>query len=287
MSRANRQWVGAMGGLVIGLALIGIMPLRGYADATASLPASGTLFTPAPLGTLPPMVTDRPGQTNGPYTVAPGHLQIETGVVNYTYDHGTSLHRFDLFSQTEFRVGLVPNAEFDVVINPYSWQRQGDVRSSGVGDTTLQGKWTIWSDAAATTAFGAIPFVTLPTSQHGLGVGGTEGGVSFPFAAALPAGFGLGVMPGIAATRNSSGDGYHTQITASFALQHQIVGNLSAFGEFASSIDASHSRDWVGTIDFGLVYLLTDNLQIDMGMNVGVTHAAPDLNPFLGLSVRF
>ena len=26
------------------------------------------------------MVTDRPGVTNGPYTVAPGHLQVETGV---------------------------------------------------------------------------------------------------------------------------------------------------------------------------------------------------------------
>ena len=287
MRTFQRQRLGAIGGVAVALAMIGAMPSRAYADTARDLPVPATLFTPAPLGTLSPMVTDRPGQTNGPYTVAPGHLQIETGMVNYTYDHGTSLHRFDLFSQTEFRVGIVPNAEFDVAINPYSWQRQGDVRSSGVGDTTLQGKWTIWSDAAATTAFGAIPFVTLPTSQHGLGVSGTEGGVSFPFAAALPAGFGLGVMPGIAAARNNSGNGYHTQITASVSLQHQIVGNLSAFGEFASSIDASHSHDWVGTIDFGLVYLLTDNFQIDLGMNVGVTHAAPDLNPFLGLSVRF
>jgi hypothetical protein len=43
----------------------------------------------------------------------------------------------------------------------------------------------------------------------------------------------------------------------------------------------------VGTVDFGLVYLITPNLQLDLGMNVGITKAAPDLNPFLGLSARF
>jgi hypothetical protein len=45
--------------------------------------------------------------------------------------------------------------------------------------------------------------------------------------------------------------------------------------------------EWVGSINFGLAYLITDDLQLDVGMNVGVTRAAPDVNPFLGLSMRF
>jgi hypothetical protein len=258
------------------------------AQYLASLPAgnSYTIFNPQPRADLGPMVTDRPGQTNGPFAVAPGHLQIETGVVNYTYDHGTSLHRLDLFSQTEFRVGLVPDGEFDLVINPYSWQAQAGQLTSGFGDTTLQGKWCLWGSAASPTAFGLIPFVTLPTGRQALGAGGTEGGVAFPFVATLPAGFGLGIMPGIAAIRYPGG-GYYTQVTASISLEHDIVENVSVFGEFAAALDAAHPGEWVGSVDFGLAYLITNDLQLDVGLNVGVTRAAPDVNPFLGLSIRF
>lgn len=244
------------------------------------------LFHPVPTDKLGPMVTDRPGQTNGPFTVAPGHLQIETGVINYTYDHRSDFQRLDVFSQTEFRVGLAPNWEISFVVNPFSWQRQQGVSSSGIGDTTVQGKWTAWSDASGNTALGVIPFISLPTAQNGLGAGGTEGGVFFPFATPLPAGFSLGVMPGAFGARNPNG-GYHTQVQASASLSRTLVGNLSAFGEFAASIDPMHASDWIGTIDFGLIYLITPNLQLDVGMNVGVTRAANDINPFLGLSVRF
>jgi hypothetical protein len=252
-----------------------------------SLPAENyDLFHPIARSSLSPMVTDRPGQTNGPFTVAPGHLQIETGVISYTYDHGSKLNRADFFSQSEFRVGLVPDGEIDLVLNPFSWQRQAGVSESGFGDTTLQGKWTVWTDASGNSGLGLIPFVTFSTAQHGLGNGGIQGGVFFPFVTSLPADFSLGFMPGAFAARNAIG-GYHTQIVASVSISHLIVGSLSAFGEFASSIDPHHASEWVGTVDFGLIYLVTPDLQLDAGMNVGVTHAAPDVNPFLGLSVRF
>jgi hypothetical protein len=252
-----------------------------------SLPATNyDLFHPMPRSALSPMVTDRPGQTNGPFTVAPGHLQIETGVISYTYDHGSKLNRADFFSQSEFRFGLVPDGEIDLVLNPFTWQRQAGVSTSGFGDTTLQGKWNVWTDASGNSGLGLIPFVTFSTAQRGLGNGGIQGGVFFPFEIPLPADFSLGFMPGAFAARNAMG-GYHTQIVASVSISHLIVGSLSAFGEFASSIDPHRASDWVGTVDFGLIYLITPDLQLDAGMNVGVTHAAPDVNPFLGLSVRF
>jgi hypothetical protein len=231
------------------------------------------------------MVTDRPGVTNGPYTVDPGHLQVETGVLNFTYDHATRLSRVDVLGGTELRLGLVDKFEFDVTLNPFSWQRQDGQVTTGFGDTTLQGKWTIWSDASG-AAVGVIPFVTFNTAQHSLGSGGTEGGMFFPVALSLPADIGLGMMPGIFAAPNGS-HGVDPQVLGSINLSHPVIGALSAFGEFAGTIDVKHPSDWVGTIDFGLVYLITPNLQLDLGMNVGITKAAPDLNPFLGLSARF
>jgi hypothetical protein len=40
-------------------------------------------------------------------------------------------------------------------------------------------------------------------------------------------------------------------------------------------------------VDVGLLLGLTDHLQLDAGVNVGVTDAADDVNPFVGLAWRF
>jgi hypothetical protein len=43
----------------------------------------------------------------------------------------------------------------------------------------------------------------------------------------------------------------------------------------------------IGTVDAGFTYALTEDIQLDAGVNIGVTRAADDWNPFLGLSWRF
>ena len=40
------------------------------------------------------------------------------------------------------------------------------------------------------------------------------------------------------------------------------------------------------TIDAGVTYLVTENIQLDAGCNFGVTPAADAVNPFIGLSIR-
>lgn len=51
-------------------------------------------------------------------------------------------------------------------------------------------------------------------------------------------------------------------------------------------MNTERAAAWEGTFDFGLTYLVHDNLQLDTGVNVGVTRAAADWNPFVGLSWR-
>ena len=41
------------------------------------------------------------------------------------------------------------------------------------------------------------------------------------------------------------------------------------------------------TFDFGFTYAITRDIQLDAGMNIGLTDAADDLNPFIGLSMRY
>jgi long-subunit fatty acid transport protein len=37
----------------------------------------------------------------------------------------------------------------------------------------------------------------------------------------------------------------------------------------------------------GITYAVTKNLQLDAGVNVGLTSAADQINPFVGFSARF
>ena len=55
--------------------------------------------------------------------------------------------------------------------------------------------------------------------------------------------------------------------------------------EFFSNVSTERDAEGVGI--FGFTYGIGPNIQLNAGMNVGVTRSADDLNPFVGLSVRF
>lgn len=43
----------------------------------------------------------------------------------------------------------------------------------------------------------------------------------------------------------------------------------------------------IGTFDFGVTYKVRPNIQLDAGVNIGLTRSADDVNPFVGLTVRY
>jgi len=57
--------------------------------------------------------------------------------------------------------------------------------------------------------------------------------------------------------------------------------------EFWSLVIDERDSEWMGTVDFGFTYALTENIRLDGGVNIGVTDSADDVNPFLGASFRF
>ena len=92
---------------------------------------------------------------------------------------------------------------------------------------------------------------------------------------------------GIVANDDDDDDGHHAEIVNSIVLSHPITGSLTGYVEFFSAVPTRHSADWEGTLDFGSTWTIGENFQFDAGLNVGVTHAADDLQPFLGASYRF
>jgi hypothetical protein len=252
-----------------------------------------TLFNPTPEKYMRDLNPDRPNATESPYTVDAGHYQLEMDFANFTYDKtgGTTTRAWDV-GDFNLRAGLLNNVDFQLIYGNYLNVHTSDssghtTRQSGLGDLTTRLKINLWGDDGGTTAFGLMPYVKFPTSTDGLGNSAVEGGMIFPLAVSLPYDFDLSLETAVSYMKNANDGGNHEEFIASGSLDHPIIGKLSGYVEFFSNFTTESHAGWVGTVDTGLEYQVTKNIQLDCNCFFGVTRAAPDFNPFAGITVRF
>lgn len=303
-----RRWrtVGSQARRALGLG--GILWTNATIDAIASVPeleetsrspkTGHHLFNPTPRAQLREMNTDRPDKTESPYTVDAGHLQLEMDVLNYSYDRYNTDHsqtRVESVSiaPLNFKLGLLNNVDLQFVAQTYQSVRVHDYsagtveKKRGFGDLVTRAKINFWGNDGGPTAFAMMPFLKLPTNQDGLGNNAVEGGVIFPLAIVCPHGWALGMMTEFDFNRDAAGRNYHTEFVNSITLSRTLLGNLAGYVEWFSSVSTESGSAWLGTFDVGFTYGLTSDIQLDAGISIGITRSAEDLNPFLGISVRF
>jgi hypothetical protein len=260
-----------------------------------------TLFNPAPDNQLRDMDTDRPNITNTPHTIDAGHWQVETGIVDYAYyrDHSSDNNvRSDdfAFGQFNLRVGVLNNLELNAVIDSYETARVRNVssraafRASGFGDTIVGGKLDLWggegSDAAEYTALAIQPQFKFPTARNDIGNSRFEFSVAVPFLVNLPAGFHLGLQPGVTRERNSSNTGYVIGFPVSVSFDRVIFGNLDVYLEYACHVTTERHVTTSQTLDMGGTHPLTRNIVLDAGVNVGLNRASNNIEVLTGISIR-
>ena len=254
------------------------------------------LFNPTPTESLRQLSIDGPGNTESPYTVDAGHSQLELSLVSYTHDRESSAdaaRRFDAWSigHIALKAGLLNQLDAQLVLETYNLideRANGSrVTHQGFGDTILRFKYNLWGNDTGPTAFAVMPYVKFPTGGIGLGNNSVEGGLILPFETALAADFYLGFTTRFDALRDEDELGYHTEFINSIALSHNLFGDLAGYLEFFSAVSTERGAPWLGTFDAGLIYGLSDNVQLDAGTNLGLTHSADDWNGFLGLAWRF
>jgi hypothetical protein len=252
------------------------------------------LFNPTPDALLREMATDRPDKTESAYTVDAGHYQIEMDLLTYTYDRSEAetLEAWAI-APINMKVGVLNNVDLQVIAESYNIQRTKDrstnssTRLSGFGDLLLRCKTNLWGNDGGPTALSVMPFVKLPTNQNGLGNKAVEGGVIFPFAMDLPNDWGFGAQAEVDHVQNSNSSDYHQEFLNTVTVGHDIVGKLAGYVELFSNVSTESGAKWIATFDFGFTYALTRDIQLDAGMNIGLTSAADDFNPFIGLSMRY
>jgi hypothetical protein len=258
-----------------------------------------TLFEPTPDHLLRDMTTDRPDITETPITVNAGHVQIESTILGFSRSRrdsqGAIADTYEL-ATTNVRIGLTHNVEAGFVWQPYGVARThggagGDTRQSGIGGLELRGKINLWGndtfDKPGSSALALLPFVVLPTDRHnGIGPEFREGGLIVPYAVKLTDKVGLGINAGVSWLKDDAASGYHAEYLASASLGVEWSEALGAYYEVAGRFRTDDRGDEV-VLGTGITYRLSKNVQLDAGVNFGVTPAADRINPFVGLAVRF
>jgi hypothetical protein len=260
-----------------------------------------TLFNPTPQALMRELTTDRPDNTESPFTVDAGHFQTETTLFGFTRSStaadGSFTNSYEV-GTTDVRVGLTNSSEMNLIWQPYGIVQThalapgGTLLQSGVGGLEIRGKINLWGndtfDKPGSTAFGLLPFISVPTDRgNGVSPDAVEGGLIIPYSIKLSKTFDLTLNGGVEAIHNNAAAGYHAQYIASASLGHDWTEQLSAYYEIYSELNAASLRGDVVLLSTGMTYQVTKNLQLDSGVNVGVTPAADRLNPFVGVSVRF
>jgi hypothetical protein len=283
--------------LIVGLTVTGLVAALPAAEAAGNK-RGYSLARPTPDAVLRDLSTDRPDKTESAYTVDAGRFQFEWDFFNHTSDHDTAgggdvRTRAWSLAATNLKVGLRHDLDLQLVLEPYRRVRTEDrvagtvVSRSGTGDTTLRLKWNLWGNDGGSTALAVMPVVKFPTARDGLGNDAVEAGLIVPLAVELPDGWGMGLMTEIDWLRDDTGNGRHASFINTITFGRTLVGKLGGYAEFFGEISGESGARWVGTLGLGLTYGVTKHFQLDGGVNIGVTRAADDLNPFFGASRRY
>jgi hypothetical protein len=256
------------------------------------------LFNPTPKEEMRDLITDRPDQTESPYTVDAGHFQVEADFVKYTYDtnkqNGNNTRTRNLnIAPINLKAGLTNSTDIQFILDDYMKQTESDKatqtseKNDGFGDITIRLKQNLWGNDSGKTAFALMPYIKTPTNTNDLGNDDVEWGLIAPLAIDLGDIYSLGLMTQLDYIKDADDSGYHPSFVNTATLGVAWTEALGSYYEIFTEKGTDTGDRWKVAFDTGVTYALNDNVQLDTGVNIGVTEAADDLQPFVGITYRY
>lgn len=238
---------------------------------------------------------DRPGLGTPACTLDPGRLQLELGIGDWTrnrdagtrtdtFTAGEMLLRWGLDSRTELQVGWTAWGRVRV----RDGVSQPTVGDSGTGDATLAIRRNLRNPDGSGTSIAVMPYVSLPTGGGAIGAGDWGAGLLIPLSFDLDGAFSFALTPSLAAAVDEDGDGRHLAYGSVIGLGVDLGSNLGASFEFSATRDedpAGHTTDALAGLSLG--WQPSDDVQLDVGANLGLNRASDDVGLYIGISRRF
>jgi Putative MetA-pathway of phenol degradation len=254
------------------------------------LPAGAALGqSTAPSPPLP-IVTDRPGFLFSSLTVGRGVFQTEWGIpaVMLNSSGGMDTRFTSLFGLV--RYGVTQNFELRLdgpVYNESRVRVNGrTVTDSGYGDLEVGAKWHLFDNQGARPSFVLIPSVILPTGQKGFTADDPIYQLNAMAEWNLASGWGIGALAGY--LNGPSADGRYDQGTFAASLGRSLPSpKWSAYGEavhVTTNLDGASDASFLGG---GIKYLVSNDVQLDLSFDRGLTAGSPDWLFGFGIAARF
>jgi hypothetical protein len=235
------------------------------------------------------MTTDRPDATESPFTVNPGHVQLEMDLANFGRDRegGDEVEEWEA-APFNVRFGVTENFELGVFVTPYRRVTETPaggprVRSEGVGDPVLRAKWNFFGNDEGDVALGVIADVKVPIGERAVSNREWEGAVMLPVAFEIGGGWEGAAMTGVDIVYSDAGEHravWSNTLTAGRAITERV-------GMFLEVTSAAGDGAHVATGNVGFTLRWHENLQYDAGVNLGLTEAATDVVVFVGMTRRW
>jgi hypothetical protein len=238
-----------------------------------------------------PICADRPAKGNAVCTVPAGKWQLETGVADWARlkDDGGTADAL-IIGSSFLKLGLSDRSDLEIGINPYvhvETKVAGSKSSASTfGDLIVRYKYRL-SGEGAKIEVAAIPFVKLPTAHRDIGNGKVEGGLAVPVSMAIGSAS-LTLGPEADLLADADGNGRHVAVVNLVNLAGPFAPGLTLIGELwtATNFDPADTMTLISA-DAAVAYLVNNNLQLDLGTNLGLNRNTPDVELYAGVSVRF
>lgn len=222
------------------------------------------------------MVTDRPSATDRAYVIDPGLFQLELG---YTYrnenDEDVESHNFP---QTSFRIGLLSDVDMRVGWGGYSFVDGDDIAQ----DTSLGLRWIFAEQDGWSPRLGVLGEITMPTGNKDTDVNAS---VILLWLYDLDDLTSLSGNLGVASI-SDDGDRF-AQGKFTVMVSRALNEQTGIFAEYFTNFPAADDEDAAHSVDFGILYKLNDNFQLDAFVGTGLNDEAGDFFAGLGLAYRF
>lgn len=252
--------------------------------------AAGGAFAAAPSpADDAPFVSGRPGKNESPIVVPGGKLQIETELVRIGQDRADGVKTRTLsVAATSLRFGLGGGYEAEAIVQPHLREKAaGEAGHEGVGDLDVRMRKSLAGGEGKAVAAALIPYVRLPTSQDGLGNRRLGGGVLLPVQAQLDDKWGVSATLGAAVDDSAKPGRRVTSGSLALGAGYALTEKLGGFAELYAARPFEGGAKTESTFDVGLTWLAGAHLQLDLGVNLGLSDAAADAELYTGIARRF
>ncbi len=237
----------------------------------------------------PPLVTDRPDQTESTVAVSPGLVQIELGgVFSRAHDSdndaetltlGSALVRIGLLSALEARIGFA------------GWERTeaASAAESGVGSIELGFKYQFKDENGFSPGVAILAGAALPFGTEGIRSLRVDPTARLALSHALSDRVGIGYNIGLSMLAVDTGArdiSTETEGVYTFAVGIGLTDLLGMFLEAFGTLAVSDSASSAHLLDAGFTYLAADIVQLDVSGGVRYAGDAEDWFIGVGVSLR-